>query len=144
VKVGGWMMGPTTFLKISAQKKKKKKNFVFLFLFLFFSPPPMNTLVLDNGAYSLKLAWAHLDTAPVVVPNCSVRSRALRGATLLGDQLDELRDASGLVYRRPIDRGVVTDWDLQRALWGRAMGLPEVAEGFPGAPAPSVFWVFEF
>lgn len=96
----------------------------------------MRTLVLDNGAYTAKIGYSHEKVRCVVfitalyfkaskqffywvynkvwvsflsiIPNCQFRSKSLRLKTFTANQLDEIKDPSGLFYILPFQK--VTFW----------------------------------
>lgn len=63
--------------------------------------PPI--LVLDNGAYSIKAGFAGVDEEPRSYPNSIARSRGEK-RVYVADEIDNCRDLSGIVYRRPFER----------------------------------------
>lgn len=74
----------------------------------------MRTLVLDNGSYEIKIGWA--DTAQCLhVTNAMMRSRDRR--IWLGNAVSLCKDLTGLQFRRPIDRGQLYSWELEKAIW---------------------------
>lgn len=93
------------------------------------SPP---VLVLDNGAYTIKAGFAHVDEEPRVLPNSIARSRVEK-RVYVADEIDQCRDLSGIVYRRPIERvssimledsrlmtqGMLVNWDAEKTIWDR-------------------------
>ncbi|EPE08554.1 actin-like protein arp-6 [Ophiostoma piceae UAMH 11346] len=84
-------------------------------------PPPQATLVVDNGGYTIKAGFAGDDSGkPVVVPNCIARDRHRR--TYIGAELAQCRDFGEAVFRRPVDRGYIVNWDTQRAIWDNTWG----------------------
>lgn len=60
-------------------------------------------LVLDNGAYTIKAGFAHVDEEPRIYPNSIARSRVEK-RVYVADEIDQCRDLSGIVYRRPFER----------------------------------------
>jgi actin-related protein 6 len=85
------------------------------------APPakPPNTLVLDNGASTLKVGLvrgSHIDT-PLVVPNCIVRNRLKK--TFVAADIDQCRDFSEIQFRRPVERGYIVNWEAQKEIWDR-------------------------
>jgi hypothetical protein len=52
------------------------------------------------------------------VPNCVAKPKGEK-RLYVGDELDELRDLSALVLRRPVDRGFAVNAQLQRDIWER-------------------------
>ena len=94
-------------------------------------------MVLDNGAGFVKAGLAVAEgeegvgdesleedvvgvSSPRVVPNCVVRSRNGK-QRFVGDELDGCRDVSGLVFRRPHERGYLTGFATQREVWTKAL-----------------------
>uniref|UniRef100_A0A8C9F8C0 Actin related protein 6 n=1 Tax=Pavo cristatus TaxID=9049 RepID=A0A8C9F8C0_PAVCR len=62
----------------------------------------MATLVLDNGAYNAKIGYSHAHVS--VIPNCQFRSKTARLKTFTANQLDEIKDPSGLFYILPFQK----------------------------------------
>uniref|UniRef100_A0AAR2L8E9 Actin related protein 6 n=1 Tax=Pygocentrus nattereri TaxID=42514 RepID=A0AAR2L8E9_PYGNA len=80
----------------------------------------MTTLVLDNGAYTAKIGYSHEKVS--VIPNCQFRSKTLRLKTFTANQLDEIKDPSGLFYILPFQKGYLVNWDVQRKVWDHLFG----------------------
>uniref|UniRef100_A0A3P8XGA1 Actin-related protein 6 n=1 Tax=Esox lucius TaxID=8010 RepID=A0A3P8XGA1_ESOLU len=80
----------------------------------------MATLVLDNGAYSAKIGYSHEKVS--VIPNCQFRSKTSRLKTFTANQLDEIKDPSGLFYILPFQKGYLVNWDVQRKVWDHLFG----------------------
>uniref|UniRef100_A0A673VRW7 Actin related protein 6 n=1 Tax=Salmo trutta TaxID=8032 RepID=A0A673VRW7_SALTR len=80
----------------------------------------MTTLVLDNGAYSAKIGYSHEKVS--VIPNCQFRSKTSRLKTFTANQLDEIKDPSGLFYILPFQKGYLVNWDVQRKVWDHLFG----------------------
>ncbi|ORY30390.1 actin family [Naematelia encephala] len=78
--------------------------------------PPV--LILDNGAYNIKAGFSGVDWEPRIFPNSIARSRVDKKIHI-GNELDNCRDLSGLVYRRPFDRGMLVNWDAEKVIWDR-------------------------
>lgn len=65
----------------------------------------MNTLVIDNGAYTIKAGFARrafTDHDCVTVPNCIARTRDKR--TLIGKQLNSCKDFGSISFRQPVEK----------------------------------------
>jgi actin-related protein 6 len=82
-------------------------------------PPvrPQNTLVIDNGAYTLKAGFvrnAHIDE-PLVVPNCIARDRNRK--LYVGSDLATCRDFGEIQFRRPVEKGFIVNWEAQKEIW---------------------------
>uniref|UniRef100_A0A673G1Y0 Actin-related protein 6 n=1 Tax=Sinocyclocheilus rhinocerous TaxID=307959 RepID=A0A673G1Y0_9TELE len=80
----------------------------------------MSTLVLDNGAYFAKIGYSHEKVS--VIPNCQFRSKTSRLKTFTANQLDEIKDPSGLFYILPFQKGFLVNWDVQRKVWDHLFG----------------------
>lgn len=80
----------------------------------------MATLVLDNGAYNAKIGYSHANVS--VIPNCQFRSKTARLKTFTANQLDEIKDPSGLFYILPFQKGYLVNWDVQRQVWDYLFG----------------------
>jgi actin-related protein 6 len=84
-------------------------------------PRPRNTLVIDNGAYTLKAGLvrdASIDESlPLIVPNCLARDRQRK--TYVGAELDQCRDFSEMQFRRPVEKGFIVNWEAEREIWDR-------------------------
>lgn len=76
--------------------------------------PPSKTLVLDNGANTLKAGFS-TDASPRVVPNCLARDRHRR--VYVGSELSQCKDFSEIQFRRPVDKGFIVNWEAQSAIW---------------------------
>lgn len=53
-----------------------------------------------------------------VFPNASAKQKGERG-TFLGEAMLGMKDVGALALRRPVDRGFVVAWDLQREILAR-------------------------
>ncbi|XP_023946062.1 actin-related protein 6 [Bicyclus anynana] len=71
--------------------------------------------ILDNGAYTAKVGFSNGE--PKVVPNCIMKAKSERRRPFIGSQIDECRDASGLFYILPFQKGFLTNWDSQKTIW---------------------------
>lgn len=80
----------------------------------------MATLVLDNGAYTAKIGYSQEKVS--VIPNCQFRSKTSRLKTFTANQLDEIKDPSGLFYILPFQKGYLVNWDVQRKVWEHLFG----------------------
>lgn len=71
--------------------------------------------ILDNGGYTAKVGFSNQE--PKVVPNCIMKAKSERRRPFIGSQIDECRDASGLFYILPFQRGFLINWDTQKTVW---------------------------
>ncbi|KAF2852844.1 actin-domain-containing protein [Plenodomus tracheiphilus IPT5] len=84
--------------------------------------PALNkTLVLDNGAYTLKLGLVINGSNPsyddcVVAPNCIARSTRDK-RTYIASELDSCKDFGELAFRRPVEKGFIVNWEAEKAIW---------------------------
>ncbi|XP_071453568.1 actin-related protein 6 [Hetaerina americana] len=74
------------------------------------------TLILDNGAYTAKVGFSNA-TEPRVIPNCIMKAKSERRRPFIGDQISECRDASGLFYILPFQKGYLLNWEAERNIW---------------------------
>lgn len=51
------------------------------------------------------------------MPNCIMKVKSERRRPFIGDQIEECRDASGLFYILPFQKGFLTNWDIQKTVW---------------------------
>jgi actin-related protein 6 len=78
-----------------------------------------NTLVLDNGAWSIKAGLVSGNPSSEkdchIIPNCVARDQDRK--VYIGAQLEKCRDFYHITLRRPEERGMVVNWELQRSIW---------------------------
>ncbi|WRT64746.1 actin-like protein ARP6 [Kwoniella shivajii] len=75
-------------------------------------------VILDNGAYDIKAGISGIDWEPRIFPNSIVRSRTEK-KVYVSDEIDNCRDTSGVVYRRPFERGMLVNWDAEKIVWDK-------------------------
>ena len=79
------------------------------------------TLVVDNGAYSIKAGFA-TDRPQAsdcrLIPNCLARDNDKR--VWVGAQLDSCRDFASMAFRRPVEKGYLVRWEVEKAIWDNA------------------------
>lgn len=85
-------------------------------------PPPQKTLVVDNGASTIKAGFVTNSDDPStleprIIPNCIARDRFKK--IYVADELEKCKDFSDIQYRRPADRGYIVNWEAQREIWNR-------------------------
>ncbi|KAF4553698.1 Actin-like protein 4 [Elsinoe fawcettii] len=78
------------------------------------------TLVVDPGAYTIKAGLVSTDNCEAqaechVIPNCMARSRTKH--TYIGSSLSQCNDFGEMQFKRPVERGYVVNWDLERAIF---------------------------
>ncbi|KAI1841884.1 hypothetical protein JX265_010806 [Neoarthrinium moseri] len=81
--------------------------------------PPAKTLVLDNGAYTIKAGFVTEDVAdqPRVIPNCIARDGDRKA--YVGSELDSCKDFGEMAFRRPVEKGFVVNWEAEKEIWER-------------------------
>ncbi|KAJ4305087.1 Actin- protein 6 [Kalmusia sp. IMI 367209] len=83
---------------------------------------PSKTLVIDNGAYTLKAGLVSTTSTDLgyddcsVIPNCVARS-ARDKRTYVGSELADCKDFGELAFRRPVEKGFIVNWEAQKAIW---------------------------
>lgn len=79
---------------------------------------PQQTLVIDNGSYTIKAGFVSgdpkLDECRVV-PNCIGRDRGKK--VWIGAQLERCTDFGEIVFRRPVEKGYLVNWEAEKAIW---------------------------
>ncbi|KAJ8110590.1 hypothetical protein OPT61_g6601 [Boeremia exigua] len=80
------------------------------------------TLVLDNGAYTLKAGLVPTHAASPgyddcsVIPNCIARSHRDK-RTYTASELDDCKDFGELAFKRPVEKGFIVNWEAEKAIW---------------------------
>ncbi|KAG6006529.1 Actin- protein 6 [Claviceps maximensis] len=84
-------------------------------------PKPTRTLVVDNGAYTLKTGVVSNGqiSAPRIVPNCIARDRSRK--IYLASELSRCRDFGEIHLRRPVERGFIVNWEAQKEIWDQEL-----------------------
>ncbi|KAJ4312785.1 Actin- protein 6 [Neodidymelliopsis sp. IMI 364377] len=86
------------------------------------APAIGKTLVLDNGAYTLKAGLVPTHSASPsyadcsVIPNCIARSIRDK-CTYTASELDSCKDFGELAFRRPVEKGFIVNWEAEKAIW---------------------------
>lgn len=80
-------------------------------------PQPTRTLVIDNGAHTLKAGFVTADAIdePTVIPNCIARDRTRK--TYVASDLSKCKDFGEIAFRRPVDKGYIVNWEAQKEIW---------------------------
>ena len=95
--------------------------------------PPRRTLVLDNGAFTIKAGFVShgddddenggkdsdgaADGQPRIIPNCIARDRDRK--TYVGSELEKCKDFGEILFRRPVEKGFIVNWEAQKEIWER-------------------------
>jgi actin-related protein 6 len=80
-------------------------------------PPPPRTLVVDNGAYTIKAGFSSVTSTdtPRVIPNCLARDRDRK--IYIGSQLEKCTDFGDIAFRRPVEKGYLVNWEAEKEIW---------------------------
>ena len=79
---------------------------------------PSQTLVVDNGGYTMKAGFAVGDPKAEdcqAIPNCVARDRGKR--LWVGAQLEKCNDFGEIAFRRPVEKGFLVNWETEKAVW---------------------------
>ncbi|KAL1610460.1 Actin-related protein 6 [Paraconiothyrium brasiliense] len=105
---------------------------------------PSQTLVIDNGAYTLKAGLVSHEAINLsyddcsVIPNCIARS-ARDKRTYIASELAECKDFGELAFRRPVERGFIVNWEAQKAIWEHEfMGAADAGTGLWVGTRPGI------
>jgi actin-related protein 6 len=79
--------------------------------------PPSRTLVIDNGAYTIKAGFSSPSATSTasVIPNCMARDREKH--VYVGSQLEKCKDFGDIVFRRPVEKGYIVNWEAEKEIW---------------------------
>jgi len=82
--------------------------------------PPARTLIIDNGGSTIKAGFSSPETpsssfSPQTIPNCLARDRERK--VYIGSQLDKCKDFGEIVFRRPVEKGYIVNWEAQKEIW---------------------------
>jgi actin-related protein len=80
-------------------------------------PPPPQTLIIDNGAYTIKAGFSSPGSTSEakIIPNCLARDREKR--VYIGSQLEKCKDFGEIIFRRPVEKGYIVNWEAQKEIW---------------------------
>ncbi|KAI6247142.1 Actin-related protein [Erysiphe necator] len=77
------------------------------------------TLVLDNGAYTIKAGFSspliEELAIPSLIPNCIARDRLKK--IYIGSDLATCKDFSEIIFRRPVEKGYLVNWEAEKEIW---------------------------
>lgn len=112
-------------------------------------PPPAQTLVLDNGAYTIKAgviptAPPAADTplpTPKIIPNCITRDRHKK--VYVGSEMLSARDYSEMAFRRPMEKGFIVNWESQKEIWDREIMAGGAKDGLGVEPGETTLLLGE-
>ena len=85
---------------------------------------PENTFIIDNGAYMMKAGYAStLPPSEAVsacsqIPNTLVKTRDNK--IVVGAQLSTVTDWNEAMFRRPVEKGYIVNWEAEREIWDQS------------------------
>lgn len=79
-----------------------------------------------------------------VIPNCIMKAKSERRRPFIGDQIEECRDASGLYYILPFQKGYLLNWDVQKTVWDYMFSQDCCAVSFSSHPIVITQPLFNF
>ena len=83
-------------------------------------PVNTNIIVMDNGGDTIKIGFAGQISPTALVPNCVCKPHGVK-AIIVGLDTLNIPDINVLVIRRPIDRGYLTNSQLQKDIWAHCI-----------------------
>ena len=87
------------------------------------TPPPVRTLLIDNGGDTLKYGWMDSNTNIKTLPNISARLMH-QFTILVGDELNRVQNPNSLMARtRSTERGMICNLENQTRVWKRMLDL---------------------
>ena len=96
-----------------------------------------NVVVIDNGAYTLKVAHNKLEGIRLerkiinlikkfpffrCLPNGIFKAKNDHKKDFISGELSKCKDFSCLYYQLPFQRGYLLNWDVQRKVWDYTFG----------------------
>ena len=92
--------------------------------------PPARTLVIDNGAYTIKAGFSSPDptipATPSIIPNCLARDRDRK--VYIGSDLSKCKDFGEIVFRRPVEKGYLVNWEAEKEIWEHEFFDPKATQ----------------
>lgn len=80
--------------------------------------PPSKTLVVDNGAYTIKAGFSSPSIESPeqsIIPNCLAKDRDRK--VYIGSQVSSCKDFSEMTFRRPVEKGYIVSWEAEKEIW---------------------------
>jgi actin-related protein 6 len=90
-------------------------------------PLPKKTIIIDNGAYTIKAGYVPTSSPPLknedewlsacsIIPNALAKTRANR--VFIGNHLStHISDWNEVSFRRPVEKGYIVNWEAQKEIW---------------------------
>jgi actin-related protein 6 len=78
-------------------------------------------LVFDNGAETLKFGYAS-ESGPRHIWNCTASFKN-QPRKYISNEINELRNTSGVILTRPFERGILTNWQCEMDVWNSAFDM---------------------
>lgn len=83
-------------------------------------------IVIDNGSYKIKFGFAG-EREPYVAMNAIAKDKY--GVTHLSNQVNNIKDISSVLFRRPHELGQLTSWELESCIWDYCLFNPDEFKG---------------
>ncbi|KAI7582873.1 Actin/actin-like protein [Hortaea werneckii] len=112
-------------------------------------PLPQQTLILDNGAHTIKAGGLATGSDSVnndgchIIPNCIARSHRDKRSYIGPELTEECDDFGELAFRRPVEKGYIVGWESEKAIWDRSFFHPGAVLGKPLDPAETTLVLSE-
>ncbi|KAH3675466.1 hypothetical protein WICMUC_002755 [Wickerhamomyces mucosus] len=85
----------------------------------------MSTLIIDNGSYEIKVGYAGGDISDIkILQNSLIKTKDKR--LLISNQLNTINDISGIQFKRPIEKGQLVSWEMEKWIWDYAFESTDV------------------
>lgn len=76
-------------------------------------------LLADSGGHTLKIGYSHSSEPSACLTNATARVKKSM-EFLISDRIDQYLNGSLLQFSRPLDRGYITNWKSEVAVWSHA------------------------
>lgn len=95
------------------------------------------TLVIDNGGYTMKAGFVSTATPQLqdchIIPNCVARDSEKK--VWIASQLEQCKDFREMAFRRPVEKGFLVHWEVEKAIWNESFFSPSSGLKVPGGCA---------
>ncbi len=84
-----------------------------------------STVILDNGSFNIKVGYNTADVKDVKkVQNTICRTKDKK--LLISNQIHNVNDISGINFKRPIEKGNLVSWEVEKQIWDYAFTSRDV------------------
>ncbi|CAD5211274.1 unnamed protein product [Bursaphelenchus okinawaensis] len=81
----------------------------------------MKTLVVDNGAASIRANFSGADN-PIVIPNTIYKFRSEKRRVFVADEIEDYNDKTKVYYSLAHEKGYLVNWNVEYEVWDRLFG----------------------